>query len=53
MQRKRRRSDTTAETKSEIEDREEPVGLMRDVVAHTETSPPCPVLTVRQSEAGR
>jgi Family of unknown function (DUF6335) len=39
MQRKRRRADTTAETKSELEDREELVGLMRDVVAHTETSP--------------
>jgi Family of unknown function (DUF6335) len=39
MQRKRRRADTVAETKSELEDREELVGLMRDVVAHTETSP--------------
>ena len=39
MQRKKRRAESTAETKSEIEDREEPVGLMRDVVAHTETSP--------------
>jgi hypothetical protein len=39
MQRKRRRADTVAETKSGLEDREELVGLMRDVVAHTETSP--------------
>ena len=38
MQRKRRRTDTMAET-SDVEDREQFVGLMRDVVAHTETSP--------------
>jgi len=39
MRRKRRRVETTAETESKPEDREEPVGLMRDVMAHTETSP--------------
>jgi len=37
MRRRRRRVETTAE--STLEDREELVGLMRDVVAHTETSP--------------
>lgn len=36
---KRRRAVTTTETNSEPEDREELVGLMGDVVAHTETSP--------------
>ena len=39
MRSKRRRLETTAETESPLDDREEPVGLMRDVVAHTETSP--------------
>jgi len=39
MPRKRRRLETTAETEPALDDREEPVGLMRDVVAHTETSP--------------
>jgi len=39
MPRKRRRLTTTAEAESALDDREEPVGLMRDVVAHTETSP--------------
>src|SRR5262249_39181756 len=39
MPRKRRRLATTAEAESALDDREEPVGLMRDVVAHTETSP--------------
>jgi hypothetical protein len=39
MRGKRRRLETTAETESPLDDREEPVGLMRDVVAHTETSP--------------
>src|SRR5262249_10570112 len=33
----RRSVETTAE--STVDDREEPVGLMRDVIAHTETSP--------------
>jgi len=37
MRRKRRGVDTTAE--STLEAREELVGLMREVVAHTETSP--------------
>ena len=37
MRRKRRGVETTAEPT--LEDREELVGLMRDVVAHTETSP--------------
>ena len=37
MRRKRREIETTAE--STLEDREELVGLMRDVVVHTETSP--------------
>src|SRR5215472_9518324 len=36
MRRKRRGVETTAE--STLEAREEPVGLMRDVMAHTETS---------------
>jgi Family of unknown function (DUF6335) len=39
MRRKRRRLETTAETEPLLDDREEPVGLMRDVMAHTETSP--------------
>lgn len=38
MRRKRRRVETTTETEP-TDDREEPVGLMREVVAHTETSP--------------
>jgi len=37
MRPKRRSVETTAE--STVDDREEPVGLMRDVIAHTETSP--------------
>jgi hypothetical protein len=37
MRRKRRGVESTAEPA--LEDREEPIGLMRDVVAHTETSP--------------
>jgi len=39
MRRKRRRVETTTETEPTLDDREEPVGLMRDVMAHTETSP--------------
>src|SRR5215475_4049319 len=39
MRGKRQRVETTAETEPTLDDREEPVGLMRDVVAHTETSP--------------
>jgi Family of unknown function (DUF6335) len=39
MRGERRRLETTAETEPPLDDREEPVGLMRDVVAHTETSP--------------
>ena len=39
MRRKRRRVETTTETEPTLDDREEPVGLMREVVAHTETSP--------------
>jgi len=38
MRRKRRRVETTTETEPTLDDREEPVGLMRDVMAHTETS---------------
>jgi len=38
MRRKRRRLEAT-ETEPRAQDREEPVGLMRDVMAHTETSP--------------
>jgi len=38
MRRKRRRLEAT-ETEPTAQDREEPVGLMRDVLAHTETSP--------------
>jgi len=38
MRRKRRRLEAT-ETEPTAQDREEPVGLMRDVMAHTETSP--------------
>ena len=38
MRRKRRRLEAT-ETEPGAQDREEPVGLMRDVMAHTETSP--------------
>src|SRR5215468_12732442 len=36
---RRRRVETTTETEPTLDDREEPVGLMRDVMAHTETSP--------------
>lgn len=39
MRSKRRRLETTAETEPPLDGREEPMGLMRDVVAHTETSP--------------
>ena len=38
MRRERRRLEAT-ETEPGAQDREEPVGLMRDVMAHTETSP--------------
>ena len=38
MRTKRRRLEAT-ETEPGAQDREEPVGLMRDVMAHTETSP--------------
>jgi hypothetical protein len=39
MRRKKPRVETTTEPEPTLDDREEPVGLMRDVMAHTETSP--------------
>ena len=38
MRRKRRRVETTTETEPTLDDREEPVKLMRDMITHTETN---------------